>query len=159
MLCETLTNIIKFLIPSGLVILGFYVNHHTALSREKRKEQRVLLDTIIKETVSIRDLSIKLHCEKEWDEPQAEDTIHRLTRLSLMIQRSCMYRLAQKPEAFNRQAITKTYLDYKRAILNKNFSAVDFQTSLPNSQTTLEITRTAIKLENLLENALLKHYP
>ena len=155
---DTVKNIIKFFLPSVIVIAGFWINHRTALSRDKRKEQRTLLDTIVRDINTLREVSIAYHCNNAWNDAKAEEIYIRFLRLSSMIQRSIMYRKEQKScKAEN--VIYLGFVRFKQSATLFNFSAEGFAQQKPNSDKTLEISRAALSLEDILEKHFVKIYP
>lgn len=156
-------ELVKIFLPAALVCAGFYVNHLTALKRDKRKEQRALLDSIAKELFLLMDASIDFHTSPAHNMKNVDQILHAIEQIDKKIQRTCMMQckfIHDGERGFNdrKEKITTKIKHLRQSVTLNNFDASSFVPKPINDQLIYDIRESITALEAELENQLLLHH-
>jgi hypothetical protein len=150
----TIHNLIKIapVISLVLIVIGLIVNNILSLERDKRKERRSHLDSIIKIIYEVRDESLKFHTSIERDISLSYVIVFKINRVDQLIRKSFTYCHVHKNESpsakKNRnQKLDGCLIDFKRSITLQHFEKGDFGTMELSEEQIIEINATAVNFE------------
>lgn len=111
----------QLLVSWALIIGGWFFVHKAALSRERRKEKREVIDRVLEEIRAIESIAIDFHSSKIFNKKVNSNITLRIDRLS---------RKLQAPPFAALGISTDLMIQIRQAITLRHFDKSDFPTAV-----------------------------
>lgn len=133
-----------------IAVVALTLNNIYASRRDKRKEFRGRLESILGKISELESISVQFHTRDNFDELVADEIAWKADRLSKEI---------QSVSAFRNNTVSQSFNLFKKSLTSNNFGASKFSKRARNSECIRDIHAMSSRLSSTLMKIYDKSHP